>query len=145
LGEINGGFSKFAPFDKSGKSAYTGFYGYIEATNNLYLNKAKTLSAELSAYYYSPRQRDYVYWDKMTSVSVGLRYMLLNKNLVLAFYADDIFARSYWLQTNKQNNTKEFSYDGHSYRVSISYKFGNKAISAKQVRNMEEIQRTGNQ
>lgn len=145
LGEVNGGFSKFAPFDKSGQSSYTGFYGYIDATNNLYLNKARTLGFELSAYYYSPRQRDYVYWDKMTSVSVGLRHMLLNKNLVLVFYANDIFAQSFWLQTNKQNNTKEFSYDGHSYRMSISYKFGNKAIRAKQVRNMEEIQRTGNQ
>jgi outer membrane receptor protein involved in Fe transport len=81
----------------------------------------------------------------MKNVNFGIRYQMLNKNLTIAFVGEDIFATSYWLQTNKLNNTVEYSYDGHSYRISISYKFGNKNIKAKQVRSMEEIQRAANQ
>ncbi len=141
-GNINGGFMKFESKEASGNAAYSGFNWWVEATNDFYLNKSKTLSAELSGYYYSPRQRDYVYWDAMSTVGFGFRYQMLNKNLVIAFDGEDIFATSYWLQTNKLNNTKEYSYDGHSYRLSVSYKFGNKNIRTKQVKSTEEIQRT---
>ncbi len=141
VGEISGGFSQFVPFDKSGKSEYTGFYWYAEATNYFYLNKKKTLTAEISGSYYSPRQRDFVYWDAMSSVNVGLRYSMFNKKLIVAFYGEDLFAKSYRLQTNKLNNTVEYSYNGHPYRISLLYKFGNNNIRAKQLKSLEEIQR----
>jgi hypothetical protein len=140
-GNVNGGFVNFKGNNVSGNNVFKGFNWWVEATNIFYLNKKKTLSTELSGYYYSKRQRDYVSWAPMSSINVGLRYSMLNKNLVVAFYAEDIFAKSYWLQTNQLNNTVEYSYDGHPYRVSVSYKFGNKNIKAKQAKSLEEIQR----
>jgi hypothetical protein len=142
-GNINGGHVLFSPTNTLGKIEFNAFNWWTEITNNFYLNKKKTLSAELSGFYYSPRQRDVVYWAAMKNVNVGIRYQMLNKNLTITFEGEDIFATSYWLQTNKLNNTVEYSYDGHSYRISISYKFGNKNIKAKQVRSMEEVQRAG--
>jgi hypothetical protein len=142
-GNINGGHVLFNPTNTSNKVKFNAFNWWAEITNNFYLNKKKTLSTEISAFYYSPRQRDVVYWAAMKNVNFGIRYQMLNKNLTIAFVGEDIFATSYWLQTNKLNNTVEYSYDGHSYRISISYKFGNKNIKAKQVRSMEEIQRAG--
>ena len=142
-GNINGGHVLFSPKNTSGKTEFNAFNWWAEITNNFYLNKKKTLSAELSGFYYSPRQRDVVYWSAMKNVNIGIRYQMLNKNLTVTFEGEDIFATSYWLQTNKINNTVEYSYDGHSYRISISYKFGNKNIRAKQVRSAEEIQRAG--
>ena len=44
---------------------------------------------------------------------------------------------AYW----KLNNTAEYTYNGHTYRISISYKFGNRNIKAKQEKRLEEIQR----
>jgi hypothetical protein len=143
MGNINGGYVLFSPTNISKKLEFSAINWWTEITNNFYLNKKKTLSAELSGFYYSPRQRDVVYWAAMKNVNVGIRYQMLNKNLTIAFVGEDIFATSYWLQTNKLNNTVEYSYDGHSYRISISYKFGNKNIRAKQVRSAEEIQRAG--
>jgi len=140
-GSVNGGFVKFKPFDRSAKSQFTGFNWWVEMTNLFYLNRQKTVSAELSAYYYSGRQRDVVYWAPMSAVNLGLRYLMLHKKLVLTLYAEDIFVKSYWLQTNKFNNTVDYSYDGHIYRISLTYKFGNKNVRAKQVKNLEEIQR----
>ncbi|MEN9522068.1 MAG: hypothetical protein RL065_445, partial [Bacteroidota bacterium] len=144
MGNMNGGFMKFIATTSGAKNEFSKFNWWTEITNNFYLNKNKTLIAELSGYYYSPRQRDVVYWDEMSAIGFGIRYMLMNRNLSIAFAGDDIFAKSYWLQTNKQNNTVEYSYDGHSYRLSISYKFGNKNIRGKQVKSLEEIQRTAN-
>jgi hypothetical protein len=144
MGNINGGFMKFNATTSGTKNEFSKFNWWTEITNNFYLNKSKTLIAELSGYYYSPRQRDVVYWAEMSAVGFGIRYMLLNKNLSIAVAGDDIFAKSYWLQTNKLNNTVEYSYDGHSYRLSISYKFGNKNIKGKQVKSLEEIQRAAN-
>ena len=142
-GNINGGHVLFSPTVQGSQTHFEAFNWWAEITNNFYLNKKKTLSAELSGFYYSPRQRDVVYWAAMKNVNIGIRYQMLNKNLTIAFEGEDIFATSYWLQTNKLNNTVEYSYDGHSYRISISYKFGNKNIKAKQVRSTEEIQRAG--
>ena len=142
-GNINGGHVLFNPTLQGSQVHFEAFNWWAEITNNFYLNKKKTFSAELSGFYYSPRQRDVVYWAAMKNVNFGIRYQMLNKNLTVAFEGEDIFATSYWLQTNKLNNTVEYSYDGHSYRISISYKFGNKNIRAKQVKNLEEIQRAG--
>ena len=77
----------------------------------------------------------------MSTIGFGLEYMLLNRNLINTFNGDDIFAKAISLQTNKLNNTVEYSYDGHTYRISILYKFGNKNIKAKQENKLEEILR----
>jgi hypothetical protein len=144
-GNVNGGVMQFISEVNEAKSEFTKFNWWVEFNNNFYLNKKKTLTAEVSGYYYSPRQRDVVYWDEMSTLMLGLRYAMLNKNLVVSLYAEDIFAKSYWLQTNKLNNTVEYSYDGHPVRIAVSYKFGNKNIKAGQVKNVEEIQRANQQ
>lgn len=144
-GDLNGGYSKFMPYNDKDNSRYSGVNYWTELTNIFFLNKKKTVSAELSGYYYTPRQKDYKRWEEMSALNVGLRYMLFDKKLVIAVNANDLFAKTYWLQTNLLNNTKEYSYDDErSIRFSLSYKFGNKNIRAKQIKNVEEIQRAAN-
>lgn len=140
-GSINGGFVKFQPFKAQGTRNYEGFNWWTEMTSVFYLNKKRTLNLEFTGYYYSDRQRDIVYWAAMSCVNVGIKYSLLNKKLILSFYGEDIFAKSYWLQTNRENNTVEYSYDGHPYRISVTFKFGNKNFKLKQSKGLEEIQR----
>jgi hypothetical protein len=141
-GSINGGYSRFVSNDLRSQKQYSGFNWWIEITSIYYLNNKKTLSAELGGYYYSGRQRDVVYWAPMSAVNSGIRYSMFNKNLLVSFFADDIFAKSYWLQMNQLNKTVEYSYDGHSYRISLTYRFGNKNIKNRQINSTEEIQRT---
>ena len=79
----------------------------------------------------------------MSCINLGIRWMLMDKNLVLTLNGDDIMGKTYWLQTNLANGTKEYSYDDErSVRFSVSYKFGNKNVKGKRDRSTsEEIQR----
>ncbi|MES2479371.1 MAG: outer membrane beta-barrel protein [Bacteroidota bacterium] len=144
-GDINGGYSKFMPYDDKQSTLYSGVNYWTELSNTFYLNKKRTCSAELSGYYYTPRQKDYKRWDEMSALNLGLRYMLFNKNLIISLNVSDLFAKTYWLQTNLLNVTKEYSYDDErSIRISFNYKFGNKNIRTKQIKSIEEIQRANN-
>lgn len=140
-GSINGGYVQFSGAAGNSATRFSGFNWWVDVNNSFYLNKKRTWAAELSAFYYSPRQRDYVYWAEMKSVSFAIRCQLLEKKLTITLAGEDVFATSYWLQTNEVNGTREYSYDGHAYRLSIRYNFGNKNVKSVQQKSLEEIQR----
>ena len=120
-----------------------GFNEWFETDNSFFLNKSKTLSAELGAYYYTPRQKDYKRWGAMTNITLGIKALFLDKNLIVALEMEDLLAKAYWQQTNVINGTTEFSYDNsRGGRLSVTYKFGNKNVKGRRDRNVnEEIQR----
>ncbi len=142
-GELSCTYNRFVLNAYGSQNTYDGWSGWIEINNTFYLNKKKTLIAELNGYYYSPRQKDYKLWKAMQNISGGIKALLLNKALAVAIAFDDPFATSVWYQTNKAIGTKEYSYDDErSVSVSMSYKFGNRNLKAKnRYEATEEIQR----
>lgn len=118
-------------------------FPYADMNHTFILDKKKTLTAELYAYYCGRRQKDYKIWDQMSTINIGIRKAMMDNNLVLALNLDDIFAKAYWYQTNIVNGTTEYSYDNEQgVRFSLTWKFGNKNIRGKRDKAVtEEIQR----
>jgi hypothetical protein len=142
-GSINGQHASFKLIHYDNTS-YHGVNGWIEVGNSLFLNKSKTLSAELNGYYHTPRQKDYKRWDEMSAIYVGIKALLLHKNLIIAINVDDLMKKAFWYQTNLANGTTEYSYDDERcVRIAITYKFGNNNVKARRERNasVEEFQR----
>jgi outer membrane receptor protein involved in Fe transport len=126
---------------------FDGFNGWIEIQNTFYLNKKRTLIAELHSYYYTPRQKDYKRWEEMSVLDGGVKAMFFNKNLVLGFFFEDPFNKAYWDQKNQINGTTEFSFDNAALvNFSVTYKFGNNTLKGRREKSdsVEEIQRARN-
>ncbi len=143
-GDINGQYSSFSLNGYGSENSYSGYNGWINVSNTFYLNKSKTIIAELNGYYYTPRQKDYKLWAEMSDIDGGIKAMFLNKCLTIGINFEDPFQKAYWFQTNKLNGATEYSYDdGRFVCLTVSYKFGNKNIRAKRERSeaIEEIQR----
>jgi outer membrane receptor protein involved in Fe transport len=141
---VNGEYNYFKLDHFNGPSKLSSFFPWFETNNSWLLDSKKTWSAELYAYYYGSRQKDYKVWSEMSTVNIGVRKTMLKNNLILALNLDDIFAKAYWFQTNVVNGAKEYSYDNEQgVRFAVTYKFGNKNIKGKRDRNTisEEIQR----
>ena len=75
--------------------------------------------------------------------------MLLDKDLNITLRGNDIFKTSAERTSTTVNGvfqTARYYYDSRSFQLSVSYKFGNKDISAKrhETGNEDEKGRTGN-
>jgi hypothetical protein len=142
-GEASATYNQFLLNAYGHENTYQGLSGWMELNNTFYLNKKKTLIAELNGYYYSPRQKDYKLWREMHCIMGGVKALLLDKALAVGVAFADPFATSGWYQTNKEIGTAEYSYDDErSVSVSLSYRFGNKNLKAKnRAEATEEIQR----
>lgn len=143
-GEVSATYNRFLLGAYGRANTYEGWSGWMELNNTFYLNKKKTLIAELNGYYYSPRQKDYKLWRSMRNINGGFKALLLNKTLMAGIVFDDPFATSAWHQTNKETGTTEYSYDDErSVGVSMSYRFGNKNLKGRRDKSeaIEEIQR----
>lgn len=143
-GNISAEYSRFQMNAYGERKTYDGVNGWIDINNSFYLNKKKTLVADLHGYYYTPRQKDYKRWEEMSMFDGGIRAMLMNNNLVLGLSFEDPFAKAYWQQTNLQNGTTEYSYDdGRIVTLSVTFKFGNTNVKGRKDKgdSNEEMQR----
>jgi hypothetical protein len=142
-GNFNLAYNGFSPYQKGPIDLYASFNAWFNTNNNFYFNKARTIVGEFNLNYYTPRQKDYKVWDYMLSVNCGIKFLLMNKNLSIAIYGNDLSAGTYWLQTNELNKTIEYTYDDErSLHISMSYKFGNKILKNNRPKNtVEEMQR----
>lgn len=142
-GNFNLAYNGFSPYQKGTINLYESFNAWFNMNHNFYFNKARTIIGEINGYYYTPRQKDYKLWHSMMSINCGLKFLLMNKNLSIAIYGNDLTAGTYWLQTNELNKTVEYTYDDErSLHISISYKFGNKILKNNRPKNtVEEMQR----
>lgn len=102
--------------------------------NNFNLNKDRTLIANLY-FWYSPPGIDGIFEVESTSsLSLSIHKLFLDKNLRIALSAEDIFrGQKYRYRTSINNipQNSEYFYDTQAFKVSISYKFGNKDLSTK--------------
>lgn len=125
-----------------------GFNSTVSTSNDLNLNKNKTLLFNIS-YRYIFRN----VWGIFTnlpqqSLSLGFQLLLLDKNLKISANASDAFRTEKQRSSSTVNGVYQFGnnyYDNQSFQLSVSYKFGNKTINVKQreTGNEEERNRTG--
>ncbi|MCW3120989.1 MAG: TonB-dependent receptor, partial [Flavipsychrobacter sp.] len=142
-GSVNCGYGRYKLHYYMAETTLAMVNQWFDINNTFFLNKNKTLSAEIFAYYYTPRQKDYKVWADQSTFDINFRWLLLDKNLTIAVHFEDLMAKAYWLQTNAFNGTREYSYDNaRGCRLSVTYKFGNKNVKIKlSDHSNEEIQR----
>lgn len=126
-----------------------GINATISTYNNFTLNKAKTFSLGVNYWYSFPSVTGIFETKALSSLSLSLQYLLLDKKLAISLRGTDIFKTQADRTTTTVNGIFQearYYYDSRSVRLSISYKFGNKDIQAKkhQAGNSEERGRTGN-
>lgn len=116
-----------------------GFNGEFRLTNNLELNKSKTLLFNHTTNYTTKTidamSRSRANW----STAFGLRALFLDKKFEVSFNVNNVFKDRAWQDQSFSNDTK-FVYTGQSaryYRVGIRYNFG-KSFTIEQSKSSSE-------
>lgn len=126
-----------------------GFNSRISTSNDFILNANKTVLFNLS-YWYSFPGIDGIYNNKsMSSFSLAVQYLLMNRDLKISLRADDIFRNEVQYINSTVNQIYQESryyFDRQSFQLAVSYKFGNKKIRGiqRETGNQDEKNRTGN-
>ena len=119
------------------------------STNNTFV-LGKTTKLQLDFSYSTPVENGLYEVGYMSSFDIGFKQDLYNKQLQIAFLANDIFNTSYLKDfTSVVNGVKQIYSQNESnrfVRLSVVYNFGNKKINIKDRNfgNQEERKRTGN-
>ncbi|CAA9203054.1 TonB-dependent receptor domain-containing protein [Flavobacterium collinsii] len=126
-----------------------GFNSMISTNNDFILNSKKTLLFNLNYWYSFPGNDGFYKNDAMSSLSLTLQYLLLDKDLTLSLKGSDIFRTeviSINSRVNDVYNEGRYYRDRQALQFSVSYKFGNKKIKTgqRETGNEEERSRTGN-
>ena len=126
-----------------------GVAAFVETEDNFILNTAKTFSLSLDYFIMFPQYYGLYKMKTLSDLGIGARALLFKKKLIVAINSEDL------LRTHKVRVSSTFSgipvnfsnYEyRQSFRLSLSYTFGNKNISGKRVNNgnAEERRRAGN-
>lgn len=116
-----------------------GFNGEFRMTNNLELNKSKTLLFNHTTNYTTKAIEAMSRSRAMWSTALGLRALFLEKKLEFSFNVNNVFKDTAWQDQSYSNDTK-FVYTGQSvrfYRVGIKYNFG-KSFNIEQSKSSSE-------
>jgi outer membrane receptor protein involved in Fe transport len=111
-----------------------GWGAYFSTSNSIVLNKSKTLKGAINFWYQSPAY-DLLFKNKYNaSLELGVRYGVLHNALQLSAVIQDALKTEKYTKTTFTNNTRQiyFDYsDNRLFRLSATYKFGNKKINVK--------------
>ena len=121
----------------------------ISTYNDFNLNADKTFLMGVNFWYSFPGVNGIFDTKEASSLSLSLQYLLLNKDLNITLRGNDLFKSSAERNESRVNGvlqTARYYYDSRSIQLSVSYKFGNKDISAKRHKTGNEAEkgRTGN-
>lgn len=136
-------FNKTVANNPNIQETIEGLGGFLSTSNSFVFNTAKTFLANVDVTYIFPNTSLNTRNKNELSTDIGLRYLLLKKNLVLNFSASDIFrtSKQRWSQKINDINFYSTNYeDVRKFTFSISYKFGNTKLKGKEVKenNSEE-------
>ncbi len=116
-----------------------GFNGEFRLTNNLELNKSKTLLFNHTTNY-TTKTIDAMSRSRANlSTAFGLRALFLDKKFEVSFNVNNVFKDKAWQDQSFSNDTK-FVYTGQSaryYRIGIRYNFG-KSFTIEQSKSSSE-------
>ncbi len=121
---------------------------YMSSNNTFTLNPSKTLKGQINSWYSSPSKSYLFDNDEAFSIDLTLRYAMLDNNLQVTMGVYDILNTSPVKRTFIVNDVKQTyqSFPSNRYfKISMSYKFGNKSINASNrgSGNEEEKRRAG--
>ncbi|MDT0294859.1 TonB-dependent receptor domain-containing protein [Mesonia ostreae] len=111
-----------------------GINATVYTYNDFNLNADKTLLMGVNYWYSFPGVDGIFDTKSASSLSLSLQYLLLNKDLNITLRGNDLFKTAAIRRTTTVNDvfqTARYYFDNRSFQLSISYKFGNKNISAK--------------
>ncbi|WP_292010216.1 TonB-dependent receptor [Chryseobacterium sp.] len=144
---VNGFYAKSKSYDPETLAAPAGYGANFNMDNNFFLNKDKTFTFMLGFWGNIPNRSGNTYFNGNASVYTGIKLNLMQKNLMINLYMNDVF------NTNRSKGTEyypdynaEYYYKGitRNAYLSVTYKFGNNNIkgATKQVK-FEESNRAG--
>lgn len=125
------------------------FGASFTTSNDFILTTDRTFSLNMYYAYFIPGQQGIYNLEPNSIFNLSLQKTLLDKNLIITLRSNDIFkTRLERLSGTVDGIFQKVGgyYDSQSIEFSVSYKFGNKDISAKRATtgNSEERRRTGN-
>lgn len=121
----------------------------IFTNNDVVLNSDKTLLFNVNYEYNLPETYGVAKYKERSNLSLGLQYMLMNKNLRISFKANDVLKTYFWKSEERINGiyqNSNYYFDARYFQLSLSYKFGSDKIKiqSRKTGNEEERIRTGN-
>jgi len=112
-----------------------GFNGYIYSNNDFAANKDKTVMFSLNYGLQLPGRYQIFNISTIHILDLGIKFLFLNKSLTLGLAAQDVLNAQRPLiayQTNGvKADIKDYN-DTRSFRISVSYRFGDQSLGAKQ-------------
>ncbi|GEM52741.1 TonB-dependent receptor [Empedobacter brevis NBRC 14943 = ATCC 43319] len=126
-----------------------GFGSDISVSNALILNKNKTFLANVDLAYSFPSYYGISKNREVFNLNIGVRKMFFEKKLVANLSVRDVFGtnKQRWSETINSVNIRRSNFEyGPNFSLSVSYRFGNSKIRAKQntTGNSEEKDRATN-
>lgn len=110
----------------------------ISNYNTFIFNKKRTFLGELNFWYNSKKRIGLYETDPSYSVSLGVRTLFFNNDLQISFNIYDVFKTSSpnmnTFYNNGINRVANIYYDNRYFKVSMSYRFGNKKIKSRKRR-----------
>lgn len=122
-------------------SDYSNWSSFVESTNNIQLNKLKTLFFSVNYWYQFPEYYAVYYNNAYSCLSIGFKVLLANKKLSVTLNSEDL------LRTQKIKNETYFNNllshnrnyeDRRCMRISIRYNFGKKQTGTKVLQNSNQ-------
>lgn len=126
-----------------------GFNGYIYSNNDFILNKQKTVFVGMNYGLQLPGRYQIFNISTLNILDISVKLLAFNKNLSITLVGEDLLNAQKplieYYSNGIKNNVKSYS-DTKAFRISLSYKFGNKATAPKQrsFGSEDEMGRTGN-
>ncbi len=142
----NAWYTRFSSsFYGDGARAYSRPGFTVETNNTFYLNKNKTLIANLNFTYNSRNIDDFDLVYANESLEAGIKAMFFQKRLSFAINGFDILRTERNYIDNQYNGTQQRNYwDERTFRFNVTWKFGSDAVKAKRERStsLDDDQRT---
>lgn len=145
--DLNYSISKFSL--QQDEEDQKGINATISTYNDFTLNEDKTFLLGVNYWYSFPGVNGIFDTKSANSLSLSFQWLLLDKNLNITLRGNDLFKSSAERTETTVNGvfqTARYYYDSRYFQLSVSYKFGNKDITAKRHKtgNQDEKGRTGN-
>lgn len=109
-----------------------GFFGSIN--NTIIFNSDRTIIGEVNYNYISPLKQTVFDIESRSSLDIGIKFLLFNKDLQIALNAYDVLKTNAQDVSTETNGIKQYYHtynDSRYFRVSLRYRFGNENIEVK--------------
>jgi hypothetical protein len=124
----------------------SGWNGNFSFNNDFLLNNTKTLLASINYNYTTSGVSNLDYNSSANQLNASIKWLLLNKNLTISLYTNDILSSNrftYSTFSNGIENTFRNYYDERFFRIGVIYNYGKKFnINNRINKNQEEQNRT---